>query len=166
MIRSAFGSPGAPMQVPSSAYSRVYGGIVFIYMGPSDRIPAFPVLDRFDLPGVTDIPGLRNNIDCNWLQIKENAVDPHHTATLHMIPQLRGADDKARFANEFGVSPELVWVETPNGCIYLGVRKVDDNVWVRSAEIVYPNIHAISSIVETGRDVKYSSPPFMTLWTL
>ena len=170
---TCIGAPGDPnaerimQQVNQGGYpTRVYGGIVFIYMGPSDRIPAFPVIDRFDLPGVTDIPGLRNNIDCNWLQIKENAVDPHHTATLHMIPQLRGADDKARFANEFGVSPELVWVETPNGCIYLGVRKVDDNVWVRSAEIVYPNIHAISSIVETGRDVKYSSPPFMTLWTL
>jgi nitrite reductase/ring-hydroxylating ferredoxin subunit len=163
------GDPNAErimQQVNQGGYpTEVYSGIVFIYMGPPENIPVFPMLDRFDLSGVRNVPGIRLNVDCNWLQMKENAVDPHHTATLHMIPQMRGVT-KDTFAGEFGVSPELTWVETPNGCIYLGVRKVDDMVWVRSAEIVYPNIHTISSIVESGRVAKYSSAPFITLWTL
>ena len=145
--------------------TQIYSGIVFVYMGPPERIPVLPILDRFGLDGVRDVPGTRFPLECNWLQMKENAVDPHHTAILHMIPHMRNAT-KDRFADEFGVSPELTWVETPNGCIYLGVRKVDDMVWVRSAEIVYPNIHTISSVVESGRVAKYSSAPFLTLWTL
>jgi hypothetical protein len=60
----------------------------------------------------------------------------------------------------------LTWFETPIGCIYMGVRKVDDMVWVRSAEIAYPNLHMISSVTESGREAKYSSAPFMSLWTL
>ena len=163
------GDPNAErimQQVNQGGYpTYVYSGIVFIYMGPPDNVPAFPILDRFGLPGVRDVPGFRFNIECNWLQVKENAVDPHHTAILHMIPHLRSAAGE-RFADEFGVSPELTWVETPNGCIYLGVRKVGEMIWVRSAEIVYPNIHTISSVVETGREAKYSSPPFLTLWSL
>ena len=154
-------------QINQGGYpAHVHSGIVFIYMGAPDNIPAFPVLDRFNLPGVRDIPGLRLVVDCNWLQMKENAVDPHHTAVLHVIPHMRGDRDPIHFAGEFGVSPELVWFETPNGCIYLGVRKVGEYVWVRSAEIVYPNIHTISSIIESGRVVKYSSAPFLTIWTL
>ena len=70
-------------------------------------------------------------LDCNWLQIKENAVDPHHTNILHVIPQMRGMQ---HFADEFGNFPELTWADTPAGVIYLGVRRVGDNVWVRSAE--------------------------------
>jgi nitrite reductase/ring-hydroxylating ferredoxin subunit len=163
------GDPNAErimQQVNQGGYPvEVYNGIVFIYMGPPDNIPVFPVLDRFGLSDVRDVPGTRFNVECNWLQMKENAVDPHHTATLHMIPLMRGVT-KDTFAGEFGVSPELAWVETPNGCIYLGTRKVDDMVWVRSAEIVYPNVHTISSVVESGRVPKYSSAPFLTLWTL
>src|SRR6202040_2110106 len=28
-----------------------YAGLVFAYMGPSDKQPAFPMLDTYDLPG-------------------------------------------------------------------------------------------------------------------
>ncbi|MBV9438586.1 MAG: Rieske 2Fe-2S domain-containing protein, partial [Candidatus Eremiobacteraeota bacterium] len=86
--------------------THVYAGIVFVYMGPPERIPVFPVLDRFELPGIAMVPGRRLDLDCNWLQMKENAVDPHHTAILHLIPQLRGTQ---HFPGEFGVSPELKW---------------------------------------------------------
>jgi len=143
--------------------THVFAGIVFVYMGPPDRIPVFPMLDRFDLPGVTLETGIRLDIWCNWLQMKENTVDPHHTAVLHVIPHMRG---ESGFAAEFGNSPELSWVETPGGCIYLGARRVDDMVWVRSGEIVFPTVHTISSVFEHGRAEKYSSAPFMTFWTL
>jgi phenylpropionate dioxygenase-like ring-hydroxylating dioxygenase large terminal subunit len=141
----------------------VFAGIVFIYMGPPDRVPVFPIYDRLDLPGLRLVPGPRLPLDCNWLQIKENSMDPHHTAFLHVIPQLRGMD---HFAEEFGNYPELTWAETPGGMIYLGARLVGDKVWVRSAETLGANIHCISSIFESGQVEKPANPPFLTFWTL
>jgi phenylpropionate dioxygenase-like ring-hydroxylating dioxygenase large terminal subunit len=144
--------------------THVYAGIVFIYMGPPERVPVFPILDRFELPGVEMRTGSRRlNVNCNWLQLKENVLDAHHTTTLHLIPQMRGTE---HFAGEFGQPPLLNWVETPAGAIYLGARRVDDNIWVRSGEAVFPTVHTISSVFEHGREPKYSSPPFMTFWTL
>jgi phenylpropionate dioxygenase-like ring-hydroxylating dioxygenase large terminal subunit len=162
--------PGEPAahrlahEATQGAYpTQSFGGIVFAYMGPPERVPVFPVVDRFRIKGLKHVPGIRLEIACNWMQIKENSVDPHHTNILHVIPQMRGTD---HFAAEFGNFPELTWAETPAGVIYLGVRRVDDNVWVRSAETYGVNIHMISSIFESGRDVKPASLPFMTFWTL
>ncbi len=143
--------------------THVFAGIVFVYMGPPDRIPVFPILDRFDVPGVNLVPGERLVLDCNWIQVKENALDAHHTTILHVIPQRRGMD---HFANEFEVCPELTWMATPGGFIYLGARRVGDNIWVRSAETYGPNIHAISSIFEDGEQVREATNPFLTFWTL
>jgi hypothetical protein len=143
--------------------THVFGGIVFVYMGPPERVPVFPHLDRFDVPGVTVTPGERLNLDCNWIQVKENALDAHHTNILHTIPQRRGMD---HFANEFGVFPELTWMQTPGGFIYLAARKVENRLWVRSAETFGPTIHCISSIFEEGAEVTEATKPFLTFWTL
>lgn len=151
-------------EVSQGAYpAREFGGIVFAYMGPPDRVPAFPSLDRFRVPGARLVPGERFDFPCNWLQVKENAIDPLHTHTLHVIPQLRGT---AHFADEFEHIPQIIWSETPAGVIYLAARRVGETVWVRSAEVYGDNIHAISSIFETGRTPKPASRPFMTFWTL
>jgi phenylpropionate dioxygenase-like ring-hydroxylating dioxygenase large terminal subunit len=141
----------------------VFEGIVFVYMGPPERIPVFPILDRFKLKGIKNVPGLRFPYDCNWLQIKENSLDPIHTYTLHMIPQTRGYQ---QFSDEFGIVPLFIWTETPAGCMYLGVRHVGDNMWVRSTDTYGANLHIISSIVETGRRRQQVSAPFLTMWTL
>ena len=142
---------------------RVFEGGVFVYMGPPERIPVFPVLDRFGLKGVKNVPGERFPYDCNWLQIKENSLDPIHTYTLHMVPQTRGYQ---QFSDEFGIVPLFIWAETPAGCMYLGVRHVGDNIWVRSTDTYGANLHMISSIVETGRQRKPANAPFMSMWTL
>lgn len=162
--------PGEPAaerlrhEASQGAYpTHVFGGVVFVYMGPPERVPVFPMLDRFQLPNIQHVPGERLVLDCNWMQVKENSVDPHHTNILHVIPQMRGMN---HFANEFGNFPELTWSETPAGVIYLGIRRVDDNVWVRSAETYGANIHCISSIFESGKVEKKASDPFMTFWTL
>jgi phenylpropionate dioxygenase-like ring-hydroxylating dioxygenase large terminal subunit len=162
--------PGEPAferyrgEVSQGAYpTHVFGGILFIYMGPPEDIPVFPVYDRFNLPGIKLVPGLRWPLHCNWIQIKENAVDPHHTQILHVIPQLRGMD---HFSNEFSNFPELTWTETPGGVMYLAARRVGENVWLRSAEILGANLHTISSIFESGYERKPASLPFMSIWTL
>lgn len=162
--------PGEPAadklmcEVSQGAYPvHVFAGIVFIYMGPPQRIPVFPMFDRLDLPGVKIVPGIRFKQDCNWIQVKENTVDPHHTHVLHVIPQIRGME---HFAKEFGHFPVFTWTETANGVAYLAARRVGDNVWVRSAETIGANVHSISSIFESGQQVKPATPPFMTFWAL
>jgi phenylpropionate dioxygenase-like ring-hydroxylating dioxygenase large terminal subunit len=151
-------------EVSQGAYPvHVFAGIVFIYMGPPDRVPAFPHLDRFDVPGIELVPGERLELHCNWIQIKENVVDPHHTNILHVIPQRRGVE---HFADEFEGYPEMTFMETPAGAMYLAARLQGDNIWVRSAEFFGPNIHCISSIFESGDSAKEATPPFITFWTL
>ncbi len=162
--------PGEPQAermrelVSQGAYRvHVFAGVVFIYMGPPDRVPVFPMYDRLTLPGVELVPGVRLPLDCNWIQLKENTLDPAHTAMLHVIPQWRGMN---HFAAEFEAFPEIIWTETPGGLIYLAARRVEGNVWVRSAEVLGATIHCISSIFESGKKAKPATPPFMTFWTL
>lgn len=162
--------PGAPAtdktctRVSQGAYPvHILAGLVFIYMGPPEKKPAFPLFERFNIPGVRLIPGgPRLNFPCNWVQIKENSMDPAHTAVLHAIPAIRGVD---HFAKEFEEFPEFVFTRTPVGMMYLAARKVGDNVWVRSTDFVEPNIHSISSIFESGRKPKQFNVPFRTIWT-
>jgi phenylpropionate dioxygenase-like ring-hydroxylating dioxygenase large terminal subunit len=97
-------------------------GIVFAYMGPPDRQPPPPAYDSFVRRGYRVIPGQKYFWPCNWLQIMENAMDPAHTAFLHAI--ISGA----AFTNEFGVLPELAFIETPVGMIYIAARRVEGHV--------------------------------------
>jgi nitrite reductase/ring-hydroxylating ferredoxin subunit len=148
-------------ELSQGAYpTHVFAGLVFAYMGPIELKPPFPVYDRWDLPGVAIVPGPRMPFACNWVQVKENAMDPAHTAILHAI---KGAN---QFADEFAKFPELAWGETPAGMMYAGVRRVGDRIWIRTTDVMAPNIHSISSIVEDGRNLKRCSAPWITIWTV
>ena len=133
-------------------------GIVFAYLGPPDRQPPFPKYDSFSRPGYRLIPGRQYFYPCNWLQIMENTMDPAHTAFLHTIVS------GAVFTNEFGVLPELDFVETPIGMIYIATRRVGDNVWARMVEAVLPNLQQVAPIWEDGRGEHTFSGPMMSRW--
>jgi hypothetical protein len=135
-----------------------YNGIVFAYLGPPDRQPPLPIYDSFSRPGYRLIPGRKYFYPCNWLQILENAMDPAHTAFLHTIVS------GAVFTNEFGVLPELDFVETPVGMIYIATRRVGDNVWARMVENVLPNLQQVAPIWEDGRKAHPFSGPMMSRW--
>jgi len=137
-----------------------YKGLVFAYMGPPNRKPAFPVLDTFNLPGYRCLPGRRHVIPCNWLQIKDNCMDPAHSQFLHTIVS------GAQFTEEFGVLPETEWHETSCGMVYVATRRIGDLVWVRIADFIPPNIHQFPPTWETGREEKLFSRPYMTIWAV
>jgi phenylpropionate dioxygenase-like ring-hydroxylating dioxygenase large terminal subunit len=137
--------------------AHLFGGMVFAYMGPLEKRPPFPRYDKWDIPGMRIAPGPRMPFACNWVQVKENAMDPAHTAILHAW--------EGRFSDEFGQFPELTWIETPVGMAYLAARHVHGKVWVRSTDIMAPNIHSLSSVFETGQSSKQCSPPWITIWT-
>ena len=80
-----------------------YGGLVFAYMGPPDKQPAFPIYDCYQIQGCRAVAGVNHIMACNWLQIEENQVDPVHTAFLHSTVSGR----QGIFTDEFGAVPEL-----------------------------------------------------------
>jgi hypothetical protein len=43
---------------------------------------------------------------------------------------------------------------------------VDDKIWVRSTDILLPNIHSITSVFEGGEELKEAAPPWLTIWTV
>ena len=133
-------------------------GMVFAYMGPPDRRPAFPTYDSLIRPGYRVIPGRKYFYPCNWLQIQDNTMDPAHTAFLHTIVS------GAVFTEEFGVLPELDFIETPIGMIYVATRRVGDNMWVRMVETVLPNLQQVAPIWENGRQERAFSGPMMSRW--
>ena len=138
--------------------AHVFGGIVFAYMGPIEKMPPFPIYDRYELPGMRLVAGPRMPFKCNWVQVKENSMDPAHTAILHAWEGL--------FAAEFGKFPEITWSETPVGMAYAASRRVGDKIWVRSTDIMMANIHSITSVFEDGHNLKDCSPPWITIWTV
>jgi phenylpropionate dioxygenase-like ring-hydroxylating dioxygenase large terminal subunit len=145
-------------EIRQGAYPvHVFHGLIFAYMGPIERMPPFPIYDKYLLPGFKLVPGPRLAFACNWVQIKENAMDPAHTAILHAL--------EGWFASEFGKFPEITWTETPVGMAYVASRRVDDKIWLRSTDIMMPNIHSITSVFEDGRKLKDWSPPWITMWT-
>jgi nitrite reductase/ring-hydroxylating ferredoxin subunit len=134
-------------------------GIVFAYLGPPEEMPVFPNYDSLaPRPGYRVIPGRKYFYPCNWLQIQENTMDATHTAFLHTIVS------GAMFTEEFGVLPELDFVETPIGMIYVATRRVGDNVWTRMVEAVLPNLQQVAPIWETGREERAFSGPMMSRW--
>jgi nitrite reductase/ring-hydroxylating ferredoxin subunit len=137
---------------------REASGIVFAYMGPPEKAPPFPVYDTYERRGWRMIPGRKYFYPCNWLQIFENTMDPAHTAFLHTIVS------GAVFTEEFGVLPELDFVETPIGMTYVATRRVGDNVWARMVESILPNLQQIAPIWEDGHRECGFSGPMMSRW--
>jgi hypothetical protein len=112
-----------------------YHGLVFAYMGPPDAQPDFPILDTYDVPGYQLVARQGTVWPCNWLQVKDNSMDPAHLAFLHTLPGSQG------FTDDLGALGEWDWMETPVGMVYIDTRRQGDRVWVRVADFILPNIH-------------------------
>jgi nitrite reductase/ring-hydroxylating ferredoxin subunit len=138
-------TPGEPSQSRmkerrcQGAYpAREFEGLVFAYMGPPDRQPEFPIYDLYSRPGNRLIPG-KIESPCNWLQIRENEMDPMHVAFLHT--RLFGV----QFAAVKGEIPTLDFVETPVGMMYITTRRWrNDKVLIRSNDLIFPNIARVA----------------------
>jgi nitrite reductase/ring-hydroxylating ferredoxin subunit len=133
-------------------------GLVFAYMGPPERRPAFPLYDTFSLPGLTLMPAAKFMLPCNWLQIKDNSMDPVHTSFLHAI------SSGDQFTPAFGALAELDWVETPFGMIYVATRRVGEHVWVRVCDFMAPNVHQFTRELEEATAEKIGSRPVVIRW--
>ena len=55
---------------------------------------------------------------------------------------------------------------TPGGMIYAAARRVEDKVWVRTTDIMMPNVSCITSVFEEGTEAKECAAPWMTVWAV
>jgi phenylpropionate dioxygenase-like ring-hydroxylating dioxygenase large terminal subunit len=160
-------TPGEPVsstlkdRLCQGAYpTHEFGGLVFAYLGPPDQKPVFPHYDTFDLPGFTLMPAGKFALPCNWLQIKDNSMDPVHTSFLHAI------SSGYQFTEAFGALAELDWEETPYGMMYIATRRIGELVWVRVADFMAPNVHQFTRELEDATKEKASSRPVVIRWAV
>jgi phenylpropionate dioxygenase-like ring-hydroxylating dioxygenase large terminal subunit len=160
-------TPGEPAgsrfreRVWQGAYpTHALAGLVFAYMGPPDRRPSFPMYDSYDVPGYRLMPAAQFTLPCNWLQVKDNSMDPVHTAFLHAL------SSGYQFTEAFGAVPEIDWKLTEAGMVYLATRRVGDLVWVRVCDFMPPNVHQFTREIEDAAEVKPASRPVIVRWAV
>ena len=160
-------TPGEPTgsrlkeRVWQGAYpTHEFAGLVFAYLGPPDRRPAFPVYDSYEVPGYQLMPAAKFGLPCNWLQVKDNSMDPVHTAFLHAL------SSGYQFTEAFGAVPELDWKLTVAGMVYLATRRVGDLVWVRVCDFMPPNVHQFTREIEEASEPKPASRPVIIRWAV
>ena len=137
-----------------------FHGMIFAYFGPPDRRPAFPVYDTFDLAGYRLEAAGKFTLPCNWLQVKDNSMDPVHTAFLH------ARSSGYQFTEAFGALPELDWQETEFGMIYVATRRVGGHVWVRVCDFMPPNVHQFTREIEEASEERIASRPVIIRWAV
>jgi nitrite reductase/ring-hydroxylating ferredoxin subunit len=127
---------------------REYGGLVFAYLGPLAKIPVFPRFDVVETGDGVVIPdatsyGLGGGVvlDCNWLQIYENVMDPFHVAVLH------STFSGGQFSSAMNLRPQVTWEPTAHGVSSTQRRELEGGrVFRRVTEILLPNIRIVPSV--------------------
>jgi phenylpropionate dioxygenase-like ring-hydroxylating dioxygenase large terminal subunit len=161
------------MAIEHPAYPVVeFGGLVFVYMGPPDKKPPFPMYDVYDTRFRNDVEirgmqlwdgyGIGYVKDCNWLQAHENVMDPWHLLVLHQVisgNQFNGAlmQGKANISFE----------KTSLGARYKVIKDLPNgNRMVRYAEAIVPNVYLVPNIHETGTASKSKDRVTEFSWTV
>ena len=125
--------------------AREFGGLVFAYMGPLEKLPEFPLYDVWQKDGgslkARMGPRVGGPVNCNWLQAEENLMDALHTFWLHT------RHSGAQFPSQaYGMNPdELKYEETDMGMRFMLSRKLENGKWWELTwEMIMPlNVHLV-----------------------
>lgn len=139
---------------------RESGPFIFAYMGPPELMPTLPEFESFTYPEGNELAPYRLEWPCNWLQIQENAADPVHTSYLHAIVSGQ------QFSPAFNALPMLDFIDTPLGFLAIATRRVKDHVFIRSSDIILPNIAQVGPANETGSREKFIISGAVTRWVV
>ena len=122
-----------------------FGGLVFAYMGPLEKMPELPKYDAWIHEGGKYYarfgPRIGGSVDCNWLQTEENLMDALHTVWLHTL------HSGSQFPTQVFTSlpEELRYEETEMGMRFVMIQKLDGGRWAELIwEMVMPlNAHLV-----------------------
>ncbi len=161
------------MNIEHPAYPAMeFGGLVFIYMGPLEKKPLFPMYDIFDTRYRKDVEirgmqlwegqGIGYVRDCNWMQNHENVLDPWHLLILHQ--QISG--DQFNGVLMQGQS-QISFEKTTLGVRYKVVKDLPNgNRLERYAECIVPNIFLVPNVHERGTVAKHEDKATEVSWTV
>lgn len=135
-------------------------GLLFAYMGPPDELPELPRYDTMVHPGDNTLAPFCMHLPCNWVQIVENGADPIHNAYLHVI--VAGQ----QFSAAFKVLPQLDFPDTPLGFLSMATRVVNDFVFVRASDIIFPNVGQFPSGNNNVEREEIGIRPYITRWAV
>ena len=157
-------APGEPAdnriagRLKHTAYpTREYKGLIFAYFGDPALQPEFPVFDTFELADNKLVPYAITQ-PCNWLQVQENAMDPVHAVYLHTLV------GEVQLSGPWGEIPTYEFFECGDSMYYITGRQVGDMVWIRSGEIILPNLVQTGSLWEEARAERYFSRVSLSRW--
>ena len=122
------------------------GGLLWAYLGPQP-VPLLPRWDGLAGESTIQICGW-NVVNCNWLQIMENSVDPVHTEWLHgALLEFRREKQGTKFAIA-SKHLKIAFEEFEYG-VYkrrlLEGHSEDSDDWRVGHPVLFPNILAVGS---------------------
>ena len=103
------------------------GGILWTYMGPTDRQPPLPEWEFALVPDASRFVTKRWQ-ECNWLQALEGGIDSSHVSFLHRGDLETDPIFKGSKGNQYNLGdlmPVFDVVESPGG-LYIGARRNAD----------------------------------------
>lgn len=125
-------------------------GLIFAYMGPSEKKPVLPLYDNLEALGPDEeivaeqkafAPGGPIIAPCNWLQYFENGVDVYHVYILH------SNFSTVQFAEELASFPEVKWEYTPHGLQAIrDLPQKDGGTLRRVTEFLGPVVRSIPDV--------------------
>jgi len=145
VIASGRKGPG-PRSRHGLAYDRaaeatvLFGGIVWAYLGPAEKMPPLP---KF---AWTQVPEARRHVtkvieECNYLQALEGGIDTSHAPILHRLLTDNSTRGGMKPSSPFvrGKAPKLVVDVTDYGYLYAGIRSLGESeVHIRSYHFIMP----------------------------
>ena len=134
------------------------GGLLWAYLGPPPA-PLLPRWDGFVVPGTIRTVG-KARVNCNWLQIQENSVDPVHTEWLHgalyeFARAQNGETVKVAIARHHA---KIAFDEFPYGIIkrrLMEGQSEDASDWRDGHPIVFPNLLTVGNAGGAWRNYQF-----------
>src|SRR6202171_1326219 len=119
---------------------REWGGVVWAYMGPRDKMPADPPQMEWGLVSPEQRRVTKNFQECNYLQALEGDIDTAHVSYLHSskvrLPQNQGL---VREVGRIDKAPKLMVLNHDAGFAYGGRRTVPDGGYYwRVTQFLWP----------------------------
>jgi phthalate 4,5-dioxygenase oxygenase subunit len=108
--------------------SREAGGFVWVYMGPAEEMPEFEA-PAFAPTPETRVSIVKVQVDCNWAQVLEGAIDSAHSSSLHSTDMPAAKVDGAKATATHwprpttDKAPRLVLQKTSFGFRYAAIRR-------------------------------------------
>ena len=116
-------------KVKHKAYpSHEAAGLIWVYMGPGAEMPPFEA-PAFAPTAEARVSIVKVQVDCNWAQILEGAIDSAHSSSLHSTDMPPARVDGAKATGKYwprpstDKAPRLVLQKTSFGFRYAAIRR-------------------------------------------